>query len=118
MLGGSGSINGMVYIRGNSRDYDHWQQRGCEGWGYDELIPYFRKSEDQSRGADRYHGTGGPLKISDHQQTHPLADALIAAGVEAGLPHNADFNGPQQDGIGYFQTNTYKGRRWSTSRGF
>lgn len=118
LLGGTGSINGMVYMRGHRLDYDGWSQRGCTGWSYDDVLPYFRKSEDQSRGANTFHGVGGYQKVSDHQETHPLADALIAAGVEAGLPANNDFNGAGQDGVGYFQTTTYNGRRWSTSKAF
>lgn len=118
LLGGTGSINGMVYIRGNRRDYDDWRQRGCTGWSYEDVLPFFRKSEDQARGEDEFHGVGGGLRVSDHVETHPLADALIAAGVAAGLPANRDFNGAAQEGVGYFQTNTLDGQRWSTARGF
>ncbi|MEW6639557.1 MAG: choline dehydrogenase [Pseudomonadota bacterium] len=118
VLGGTSSINGMIYIRGNARDYDEWRQRGCDGWSYDEVLPYFRKAEDQQRGGDAFHGTGGPLKVSDHPETYELADAIIAAGVEAGIPANPDFNGARQEGVGYYQTTTYKGRRWSTAKGY
>lgn len=118
ILGGTSSINGMVYMRGHPGDYDGWRQRGCAGWSFEDVLPYFRKAEDQSRGADMFHGVGGPLKVSDHQETYPLADAFIEAGIQAGLPANRDFNGERQEGIGYYQTNTYRGRRWSTSRGY
>lgn len=118
ILGGTSSINGMVYIRGHPRDYDGWRQRGCAGWDFDNVLPYFRRAEDQSRGADDFHGAGGPLKVSDHQETYSLADAFIEAGVQAGIPANRDFNGDRQEGIGYYQTNTYRGRRWSTAKGY
>ncbi|RTL64389.1 MAG: choline dehydrogenase, partial [Hyphomicrobiales bacterium] len=118
ILGGTSSINGMVYMRGHPGDYDGWRQRGCAGWSFEDVLPYFRKAEDQSRGADMFHGVGGPLKVSDHQETYPLADAFIEAGIQAGLPANRDFNGERQEGIGYYQTNTHRGRRWSTSRGY
>jgi choline dehydrogenase-like flavoprotein len=85
VLGGTSSINGSVYIRGHPRDYDDWRQLGCVGWSFDDVLPYFRKAEDQQRGADQFHGGGGPLKVSDHQETYTLADAIIAAGVQAGV---------------------------------
>ncbi|MBR1149421.1 GMC family oxidoreductase [Bradyrhizobium sp. JYMT SZCCT0428] len=118
VLGGSSSINGMVYIRGHARDYDEWQQLGCSGWSYDEVLPYFKKAEDQSRGRDHFHGIGGPLKVSDHQETHPLADAFIEAGIQAGISPNGDFNGASQEGIGYYQTNSFRGKRWSTATAY
>ncbi|WP_226553961.1 GMC family oxidoreductase [Celeribacter naphthalenivorans] len=118
VLGGTSSINGMVYIRGHAEDYHHWRQMGCEGWGYDDVLPYFKKAEDQGRGADEFHGTGGPLKVSDHQETYALSDAIIAAGQQAGYPANRDFNGATQDGMGYYQTTTYRGKRWSTARAY
>jgi choline dehydrogenase len=110
VLGGSSSINAMVYIRGLPLDYDGWRDAGCPGWGWNEVLPYFRKAEDQARGADAYHGTGGPLGVADIRDPHPLSDAFIQAALEAGLPANPDFNGASQEGIGYFQL-TIRGRR-------
>jgi choline dehydrogenase len=118
VLGGTSSINGLVYIRGHPRDYDEWSQRGCTGWSFDEVLPYFRKAEDQQRGEDQFHGVGGPLKVSDHQEQYELADAIISAGVQAGISANRDFNGAGQEGIGYYQTTSYRGRRWSTATGY
>ncbi|QIB33100.1 GMC family oxidoreductase [Ancylobacter pratisalsi] len=117
-LGGSSSINGMMYVRGNRRDFDDWAKAGCSGWSYDEVLPYFRKAEDQSRGADAYHGVGGPLKVSDQSFDRELPNALCAAARQAGLADNPDFNGAEQDGFGYYQMNIHKGRRWSAARGY
>jgi choline dehydrogenase len=118
VLGGSSSINGMMYVRGNRKDFDDWAAEGCAGWAYDDVLPYFRKSEDQSRGADKWHGVGGPLKVSDQSFDHELANALVDAAGQAGLKRNADFNGAEQDGFGYYQMNIFRGRRWSTARGY
>jgi choline dehydrogenase len=118
VLGGSSSINGLVYIRGQSEDYDHWRQLGNYGWGYDDVLPYFRKSEDQQHGADEFHGAGGPLAISDPPESHPLADAFIAAAEARGHPRNRDFNGAQQEGFGYLQMTARRGRRASAATGF
>jgi choline dehydrogenase len=118
VLGGTSAINGMVYIRGNPADYDEWRQRGCLGWDYDSVLPYFKKSEDQERGANEYHGAGGPLRVSDQPIKWELAQAVIDAGVEAGLPFNEDFNGAQHDGVGWFQTTTKDRRRHSTASAF
>ncbi|WP_442580761.1 GMC family oxidoreductase [Mesorhizobium sp. ASY16-5R] len=118
VLGGSSSINGMMYVRGNARDFDDWANGGCTGWSYADVLPYFRKSEDQSRGADQWHGVGGPLKVSDQSFDHELPNALCAAAAEAGLQSNRDFNGAAQDGFGYYQMNLFKGRRWSVARGY
>ena len=118
-LGGSSSINGMVYIRGNHADYDEWRQRGCEGWDWDSVLPFFKKAENQARGADDFHGTGGPLDVSDHgEEGHELADAMLAAAEQAGIPRNPDFNGAQQEGCGYYQSTTSNRRRWSTSKAY
>ncbi len=103
VLGGCSSINGSIYMRGQAEDYDHWRQLGCEGWSYRDVLPYFRKAEDQQRGPDEFHGTGGPLAVSDVTETHPVSDAVIAAAVQAGIPLNRDFNGAAQEGAGYFQ---------------
>ncbi len=118
VLGGTSSINGMVYMRGNAADYDEWRQRGCDGWDYDSVLPYFRKAEDNTRGADSFHGTGGPLKVSDHRWQPTLAKAMHDAAVEAGIPDNPDFNGANQEGVGYYQTTINKARRWSTARAY
>lgn len=114
-LGGSSSINGLLYVRGQHEDYDRWRQLGNTGWGYDDVLPYFKKAEDQQRGGDDYHGTGGPLPVSDTRHPDPLSDAFIAAAVETGLPFNPDFNGAAQEGVGLFQTTTRHGRRASTA---
>ena len=116
VLGGSSSINGLIYIRGQHADYDRWRQLGNIGWGYDDILPYFKRAENQQRGADDYHGTGGPLNVSDQRQADPLSDAFIRAAGEVGIPANADFNGAAQEGAGYYQTTTRHGRRGSTAR--
>ena len=118
VLGGTSSINGMVYMRGNAADYDEWRQRGCEGWDYDSVLPYFKRAEDNERGADAFHGTGGPLKVQDHRWQPTLAKAMHDAAVEAGIPANPDFNGATQEGVGYYQTTINKARRWSSARAY
>jgi choline dehydrogenase len=105
----------MVYIRGNAADYDAWRDAGCAGWGYDDLLPYFKKAEDNERGASEYHGAGGPLAVSDPRNRNPMMDALVEAGEQAGLGTSDDFNGPSQDGFGYYQVTQRGGRRCSTS---
>ena len=115
VLGGSSSINGLVYIREQKEDFDHWRQLGNLGWSFEDVLPYFKKSEDQQRGADAFHGTGGPLSVSDQCEPHELCDAFIAAAEEAGFPRNADFNGAHQEGAGYFQTTSRRGRRCSAA---
>ena len=115
VLGGSSSINGLLYIRGQHEDYDRWRQHGNNGWGYDDVLPFFRKAEDQQRGADDFHGAGGPLPVSDLGHPDPLSAAFITAAVEAGLPKNPDFNGASQEGAGFFQTTTRHGRRASAA---
>jgi choline dehydrogenase len=115
VLGGSSSINGLLYVRGQREDYDRWRQHGNTGWGYDDILPYFKKAENQQRGADDFHGAGGPLPVSDLIHTDPLSAAFIAAAAETGLPLNPDFNGRMQEGAGFFQTTTRRGRRASTA---
>ncbi|NLP60625.1 GMC family oxidoreductase [Paraburkholderia sacchari] len=118
VLGGSSSLNGLLYVRGQREDYDRWAALGNRGWSYAEILPYFKKSEDQERGANAWHGVGGPLKVSDLRLRRPIADHFIAAAQETGIPFNDDYNGAVQEGVGYFQQTAYKGFRWSTAKGF
>ena len=118
VLGGSSSINGLLYIRGQHEDYDHWRQLGNAGWGFADVLSYFRRAEDQGRGGDDFHGVGGPLAVSDVSEPHPLCEAFIAAAQQAGIPRNDDFNGAAQEGAGYFQLTAKNGRRWSTAVGY
>jgi choline dehydrogenase len=115
VLGGSSSINGLLYVRGQHEDYDRWRQRGNPGWGYDDVLPYFKKAENQQRGADEFHGVGGPQPVSDLSFVDPLSAAFVAAAAESGIPKNSDFNGAAQEGVGLFQTTTSRGRRASTA---
>jgi choline dehydrogenase len=115
VLGGSSSINGLVYIRGQREDFDGW---GVPGWLFDDLLPYFRKAEDQSRGADAWHGVGGPLAVSDLPDRHEMCDAFIASAQANGIPRNDDFNGATQEGAGYYQANLRNGWRVSTAVGY
>jgi choline dehydrogenase len=115
VLGGSSSINGLLYVRGQHEDYDRWRQRGNAGWGYDDVLPYFKKAENQQRGADDFHGVGGPQAVSNLSLADPLSAAFIAAAEETGIPRNDDFNGATQEGAGFFQTTTSRGRRASTA---
>jgi choline dehydrogenase len=117
VLGGSSSINGMVYIRGQAEDFDHWRQLGNTGWSYEDCLPYFRRAEHQTRGRDDFHGIGGPLCVSD-VAPHQLCEAFIKAATEAGFQRNDDFNGKAQEGVGYHQTTTRNGRRCSTAVGY
>jgi len=117
-LGGSSSINGLIYIRGQAQDFDHWRQLGNTGWSHEDVMPYFRKAEDNERGADAHHGAGGPLSVSDVRDKHPLAQAFIDAAVQCGYPRNDDFNGAQQEGAGFYQTTMRKGVRASTAAAY
>jgi choline dehydrogenase len=117
-LGGSSSINAMIYVRGQAADFDRWRQLGCEGWAFSDVLPYFRRAEDQERGEDDWHGVGGPLSVSDSRAQHPLSDAFIEAATQAGIPASDDFNSENQEGIGYYQLTARKGRRCSTARGY
>jgi choline dehydrogenase len=118
VLGGSSSLNGLLYVRGQPQDYDRWSDMGNKGWSFKEVLPYFKKSEDQERGADEYHGVGGPLKVSDLRLRRPIADYFIEAATQVGIPRNDDYNGERQEGVGYFQQTAHKGFRWSTAKGF
>jgi choline dehydrogenase len=118
VLGGSSSINGLVYIRGQKEDFDIWRQLGNVGWSWDDVLPYFKKAESQQRGADELHGGDGPLSVSDQSEPHELCEAFIKAGEQVGIPRNDDFNGANQEGIGYFQMTSRKGLRCSTAVGY
>jgi choline dehydrogenase len=118
VLGGSSSINGHLYVRGQARDFDTWAQLGNRGWSYDDVLPYFRRAEDRSSGSDAYHGTGGPQHVSDIQERHPICEAFIAGAAAAGVPRNADYNGAVQEGVGYYQRTIRGGRRHSAATGF
>ncbi|TPI54312.1 MULTISPECIES: GMC family oxidoreductase N-terminal domain-containing protein [unclassified Mesorhizobium] len=119
LLGGSSSINAMVWIRGAREDFDDWRDAGNPGWGYDDLLPAFKALEDNEAGADRWRGRGGPLHISDTSDAvHPLTKRYLAAGQQAGLPFNSDFNGAAQEGVGVYQISTRNGRRMSAARAF
>ncbi len=118
VLGGCSAINGMIYIRGQASDYDHWRQLGNTGWGWDDVLPYFLKSEDQRRGGDDEHGTGGPLRVEDLRLSWKILDAWRDAAAEAGIPKTDDFNRGDNEGCGYFQVNQKKGVRWSAATGF
>jgi choline dehydrogenase len=115
MLGATSSLNGMVYMRGAPADYDGWRQSGCEGWDFSGVLPFFKKAENQQRGASELHGVGGPVHVGDQEFQHELVDALIEASVEAGLPRNADFNGATQEGVGRYQVTARAGRRCSAA---
>ena len=118
VLGGCSSMNAMVYIRGNRADYDGWAAAGATAWSYADVLPYFRRSEDNERGADAYHGVGGPLSVSDGRSRHPLAAAFVEAALKAGHPHNDDFNGLTQLGVGPYQVTQRGGLRCSTAVGY
>ncbi len=118
VLGGSSSINGMLYVRGQAFDYDIWGQLGNRGWSYSDILPYFKKAESFERGDNDYRGGGGPLNVADMYEKHEIIDAFIDAGVELGYPRNPDYNGAEQDGFGYYQVTQRNGRRESTARAF
>ena len=118
VLGGSSSINAMIYIRGHRADYDGWRDQGNPGWGYQDVLPFFKKSENQERGASEYHGVSGPLHVSDLRTPNPLSEAFIAAGEEAGYPRNQDFNGESQEGFGFYQVTQSNGKRHSAAAAF
>ena len=118
VLGGSSSINGLIYIRGQKQDFDLWRQLGNTGWSYDDVLPYFRKSEDQEHGENEFHGKGGPLAVSDLRTDHPLHDAFVEAAKQAGYPYNPDFNGAEQEGVGPLQLTVRNRRRCSTAAGY
>ncbi|KNX40807.1 Alcohol dehydrogenase (acceptor) [Roseovarius tolerans] len=118
VLGGSSSLNGLLYVRGQPQDYDRWAQMGNPGWGWDDVLPLFKRSERQERGADDYHGDQGSLSVSNMRLQRPICDAWVAAAQEAGYPFNPDYNGATQEGVGYFQLTTRNGRRCSSAVAF
>ncbi|MGB2219825.1 MAG: choline dehydrogenase [Henriciella sp.] len=113
--GGSSSINGMLYIRGHARDYDQWRQMGLTGWGFDDVLPYFKRSEGYEGGSNAFHGGDGPLKVTESPMDNDVYRSFIKAGVQAGYPETTDFNGAQQEGVGPYQRTIYNGERWSAS---
>ena len=114
-MGGSSSLNGLLYVRGQPQDYDRWAQMGFAGWSWQDVLPLFKRAENQERGADDFHGAGGPLNVSDMRLSRPICDAWVAAAQAAGYPFNPDYNGATQEGVGYFQLTTRKGRRCSAA---
>jgi choline dehydrogenase len=118
VLGGSSSINAMCYTRGHRADYDHWSELGASGWSYDQVLPYFIRSENYERGASDYHGEGGPLNIQDLRHTNPLSQVFLDAVAEVGLPLNDDFSGSSQRGFGFYQVTQKDGSRCSTAVGY
>ncbi|HKW87867.1 MAG TPA: choline dehydrogenase [Candidatus Acidoferrales bacterium] len=115
VLGGSSSMNAMIYIRGNPADFDHWRDLGNTGWDFADVLPYFKRAENQQRGASEFHGVGGPLDVCDLRDKHPLARAFVAAAEEIGFSRNDDFNGASQEGVGFYQVTQRRGRRWSAA---
>jgi choline dehydrogenase-like flavoprotein len=118
VLGGCSSINAMVYIRGNPLDYDEWRDLGCPGWGWEEMLPYFKRAEDNERGQDEFHGVGGPLPVSDVRSRNAISEAFIDAAIACGLPPNDDFNGAKQDGVGWYQLTQRNGVRASAAAAY
>jgi choline dehydrogenase len=118
VLGGSSSINAMIYVRGHRADYDGWAALGADGWGFSDVLPYFKKSEDNARGASAYHGTGGPLRVEDQRDPSPLSRAFVEAAAAAGVAPTDDFNGPRQEGAGIYQVTQRGGRRHSAAAAF
>lgn len=117
-LGGSSAVNAMIYIRGNPMDFDLWRQQGCEGWGYEDVLPYFRKLENNWRGESKYHGAGGPVNVTPVHFEHMHFEALRDAAMQWGLPYNEDSNGPAQEGVARMEQNTAGGKRASTARAY
>jgi len=118
VLGGSSSINGMIYMRGQARDYDHWRQLGNAGWSWEEVLPYFKRSEDHYKGADEHHGAGGEWRVEEQRLSWEILDAFRKAAAECGIPPTEDFNRGDNEGCGYFQVNQKRGVRWSTAKAF
>lgn len=118
VIGGGSSVNAMIYIRGQAQDYDTWANEGCDGWSYRDVLPVYRDLENNMELADEFHGTEGELHVSETGYHHPLSRAFILAAQQTGIAHNPDFNGAQQAGVGFYQTTTHAGRRWSAAEAF
>jgi len=118
VLGGCSAINGMIYMRGQARDYDQWRQMGNRGWSWEDVLPYFKRSEDQARGPDAFHGVGGEWRVEEMRLSWEILDAFRAAAAEVGIPNTDDFNRGDNEGCGYFQVNQKKGVRWTTAKAF
>ena len=118
VLGGSSSVNAMIYARGVPQDYDHWAQQGNPGWGWDDVLPYFKRAEHNERGADAFHGTGGPLNVRDLTSPNRFGPVFVQAGVQAGYPANDDFNGATQEGVGLYQVTHRNGERFSAAKAY
>ena len=118
VIGGGSSINAQLYNRGNRLDFDEWRQMGCEGWSYEDVLPYFKRAENFERGADEYHGGGGPLGVSYPRSSLPICEAFFKAAGEIGIPYNDDMNGASQDGVGYYQLTQKNARRSSTATAY
>ncbi|MBG9389434.1 GMC family oxidoreductase [Caenimonas aquaedulcis] len=118
VLGGSSSVNAMIYARGHRSDYDHWAALGNEGWSWSDVLPYFRRAEHNERGADEFHGTGGPLNVMDLRSPNRWGPEFVKAAVQAGFPANTDFNGPQQEGVGMYQVTHKGGERFSAAKAY
>ena len=117
-LGGSSSTNAMIYTRGHRWDYDHWAELGNRGWGYEDMLRYFRKAEHREAGGSDYHGTGGPLNVARLRSPNPISLAFVEAGVQAGYPRNDDFSGPEQEGVGLYEVTHKNGKRWSAAQAY
>ena len=118
VLGGSSSINGMVFVRGHRKDYDHWRDSGAAGWGYDDVLPYFKRMETWHGGRSPLRGTDGPLHVTRGKRKNPLFNAFVEAGQQAGWPYTPDYNGEQQEGFGPMEATIWKGRRWSAANAY
>jgi len=118
VIGGSSSINGMVFVRGHARDFDHWAESGADGWGYADVLPYFKRMETWHGGASEFRGTDGPLHVTRGPRKNPLFHAFVEAGQQAGYPVTDDYNGQQQEGFGPMEQTVYKGRRWSAANAY
>ena len=118
VLGGCSSINGMIYMRGQARDYDHWAQTGAKGWSWEEVLPHFRRSEDHYKGETDLHGAGGEWRVEQQRLSWEILDAWRKAAIEAGIPATDDFNGGDNEGVGYFEVNQRSGIRWSTAKAY
>lgn len=117
-LGGSSAVNAMIYTRGHRWDYDHWAELGNKGWGWDDVLPIFKRSQNQERGASALHGTGGPLNVADLRYQHPVSQGFIDACVQAGMPATDDFNSAEQEGVGFYQVTQKDGERWGVAKGY